>query len=186
MKTEISDIDLLAQFGNEKTKHAAFELILNKFQKQTYWHIRRIVIDHDDADDILQNTFIKVWENLSKFREDSKLYTWIYRIATNESLLFIQKKKQNLNVTLEDSSIELSSKLSTDNYFNGNNIELKLQQALLTLPNKQRLVFNMKYYENMKYEDMQKVLDTSVGALKASYFHAVKKIEEYMKKDLKV
>ena len=186
MKPEISDIDLLAQFANEKTKNAAFELILNKFQKQTYWHIRRIVIDHDDADDVLQNTFIKVWQNLSKFREDSKLYTWIYRIATNEALLFIQKKKQNFNFTLDDVSIELSSKLTSDNYFDGNNIELKLQQALLTLPNKQRLVFNMKYYENLKYEEMQKILDTSVGALKASYFHAVKKIEAYLKKETKI
>lgn len=184
MEKEITDSELIEKFNKEQTKHAAFELILNKFQKQTYWHIRRIVINHDDADDILQNTFIKVWENLSKFREDSKLYTWIYRIATNEALQFIQKKKQNYNITLDDVSYELSSHLTADNYFDGNNIALKLQQAILTLPNKQRLVFNMKYYENMKYEEMKNVLETSVGALKASYFHAVKKIEDYMKNEI--
>ena len=184
MKTELSDNEIILKFADEKTRIAAFELILEKYQKKTYWHIRRIVINHDDADDVLQNTFIKVWENLSKFREDSKLYTWIYRIATNEALQFIQKKKQNYNITLDDVSYELSSYLTAENYFDGNNIALKLQQAILTLPNKQRIVFNMKYYENMKYEDMKDVLETSVGALKASYFHAVKKIEEYMKKEI--
>ncbi len=184
MKTELSDNEIILKFADEKTRTAAFELILEKYQKKTYWHIRRIVINHDDADDVLQNTFIKVWENLSKFREDSKLYTWIYRIATNEALQFIQKKKQNYNITLDDVSYELSSYLTAENYFDGNNIALKLQQAILTLPNKQRIVFNMKYYENMKYEDMKDVLETSVGALKASYFHAVKKIEEYMKKEI--
>jgi RNA polymerase sigma-70 factor (ECF subfamily) len=185
LEKEITDSELIEKFNKEQTKHAAFELILNKFQKQTYWHIRRIVINHDDADDILQNTFIKVWENLAKFRGDSKLYTWIYRIATNESLLFIQKKKQNFNISIDDENSEfLSHNLTADNYFDGNQIELKLQQAILTLPNKQRLVFNMKYYENMKYEEMSEVLDTSVGALKASYFHAVKKIEDHLKKEV--
>ncbi len=184
MKTELSDNEIILKFADEKTRIAAFELILEKYQKKTYWHIRRIVINHDDADDVLQNTFIKVWENLSKFREDSKLYTWIYRIATNEALQFIQKKKQNYNITLDDVSYELSSYLTADNYFDGNNIALKLQQAILTLPNKQRIVFIMKYYENMKYEDMKDVLETSVGALKASYFHAVKKIEDYMKNEI--
>jgi RNA polymerase sigma-70 factor (ECF subfamily) len=184
LKTELSDNEIILKFAIEKTRTAAFELILEKYQKKTYWHIRRIVINHDDADDVLQNTFIKVWENLSKFREDSKLYTWIYRIATNEALQFIQKKKQNYNITLDDVSYELSSYLTADNYFDGNNIALKLQQAILTLPNKQRIVFIMKYYENMKYEDMKDVLETSVGALKASYFHAVKKIEDYMKNEI--
>lgn len=184
MKTELSDNEIILKFADVKTRIAAFEFILEKYQKKTYWHIRRIVISHDDADDVLQNTFIKVWENLSKFREDSKLYTWIYRIATNEALQFIQKKKQNFNITLDDVSYELSSHLTAENYFDGNNIALKLQQAILTLPNKQRIVFNMKYYENMKYEDMKDLLETSVGALKASYFHAVKKIEEYMKNEI--
>lgn len=184
MKTENTDYELIAKFNNAQTKHAAFEQILNKYQKQTYWHIRRIVISHDDADDVLQNTFIKVWENLEKFRSDSKLYTWIYRIATNEALLFIQKKKQNLTSSIHSESLEhLSHLLTANNYFNGNSLELKLQQAILTLPHKQRLVFNMKYYQNMKYEEIQEVLETSVGALKASYFHAVKKIEEFIKKE---
>jgi RNA polymerase sigma-70 factor (ECF subfamily) len=183
LKAEISDSEIIAKFAIEQTKIAAFELILNKYQKKTYWHIRRIVINHDDADDVLQNTFIKIWENLSKFREDSKLYTWIYRIATNEALLFMEKKKHNLNISFNDESAAyLSNKLTADNYFDGNEIALKLQQAILTLPNKQRLVFNMKYFDNMKYEEMQQVLATSVGALKASYFHAVRKIEEFLKK----
>ncbi len=184
MKIETDDNELIALFAQANKKNEAFELILKKYQKQTYWHIRRIVIDHDDADDILQNTFIKVWENLSKFREDSKLYTWIYRIATNEALQFLQKKKQNLNTKFDDVANELTEKLSAGAYFNGNQIELKLQQAILTLPEKQRIVFNMKYYDDLKYEEMQQVLDTSVGALKASYHHAVKKIEEYLRKQL--
>lgn len=184
MKIVIEDNELLVLFATAGKQSEAFGLILNKYQKQTYWHIRRIIIDHDDADDVLQNTFIKVWENLAKFREDSKLYTWIYRIATNEALQFLQKKKQNLNTSFDDVSYELSEKLSVGAYFNGNQIELKLQQAILTLPEKQRIVFNMKYYDNLKYEEMQEILDTSVGALKASYHHAVKKVEEYLKKQL--
>ena len=181
MKVQKTDEEIVSMFANPLMQTAAFELILDKYQKKTYWHIRRIVISHDDADDVLQNTFIKIWENLSKFREDSKLYTWIYRIATNEALLFLQKKKHNVNISMEAVEFELIDKINENNHFNGDQIELKLQQAILTLPNKQRLVFNMKYYEDMKYEDMKDILNTSVGALKASYFHAVKKIEEYIK-----
>ncbi len=181
MNLASDDIELIRQFKLTHLREKAFSAILKKYQKQTYWHIRRIVIDHDDADDVVQNTFVKIWENLSNFREESKLYTWIYRIATNESIQFLNKKKAKLNISIDDLAYELVEKLHTGNYFNGNNIELKLQEAILLLPEKQRLVFNMKYYENMKYEEMEAVLGTTVGALKASYHHAVKKIEKFMR-----
>lgn len=183
MVESLSEKELILQFRDERTKQQAFVKILGSYQKKVYWHTRRIVIDHDDADDVTQNTFIKVWENLANFREDSKLYTWIFRIATNEALAFLNKKRVSTTSSINDIEYALSEKLEAGSYFNGNAIELKLQQAILTLPEKQRIVFNMKYYENMKYEEMEDVLGTSVGALKASYHHAVKKIEEIMKKN---
>lgn len=173
---EITDELILSAFGIEHTRQKAFGWLLDKYQKKTYWHVRRIVVSHDDAADVCQNTFIKVWENLHNFRSDSKLYTWLFRIATNESLTFLNKRKNNQS--LDDTSPELLQHLTQGSHFNGNQAELKLQQAVLTLPEKQRLVFNMKYFDNMKYEEMSEVLGTSVGALKASYHHAVKKIEE--------
>jgi RNA polymerase sigma factor (sigma-70 family) len=182
LSSQSSDTDLLQSFANAQTKNSAFECLLDKYQKRVYWHVRRIVIDHDDADDVTQNTFVKIWTGLENYRGDAKLYTWIYRIATNEALQFLQKKKSALNVSLDSDSGEyLMQTLETGNYFNGNALELKLQTAILTLPDKQRTVFNMKYYDNMKYEDMSEVLQTSVGALKASYFHAVRKIEQFFK-----
>lgn len=180
---EINDHELVQAFKKDDTRQGAFKAIVQKYQKRTYWHIRRIVIDHDDADDVVQNTFIKIWENLINFREDAQLYTWIFRIATNESLLFLNKKKSGRNISLDDVDYDLADKLETGSYFNGNTAERKLQTAILRLPEKQRLVFNMKYYENLKYEEMEQILGTSVGALKASYHHAVKKIEEFVKLD---
>lgn len=180
---EPDDKQLVAAFRETASREKAFNRILEKYSRKTYWHIRRIVIDHDDADDVVQNTFIKVWENLDKFREDSKLYTWIFRIATNEALLFLNRNKSHSKISIDDVNEELIDKLESGSYFNGDKIELKLQKAILSLPEKQRLVFNMKYYENMKYEEMEEVLGTSVGALKASYHHAVKKIEEFIKRD---
>jgi RNA polymerase sigma-70 factor (ECF subfamily) len=176
----ISDAQIIKAFAQKATQHKAFEWLLNDYQQKTYWHIRRMVINHDDADDVLQNTMIKVWENLHQFKGEAKLYTWIYRIATNEALNHLNKQKQHQNI--EDTSPELMNHLTTTEYFNGNSAELKLQQAILTLPEKQRVVFNLKYFDNMKYDEMSEVLDTSVGALKASYHHAVKKIEEYLAK----
>jgi RNA polymerase sigma factor (sigma-70 family) len=173
-----SDIEILQAFAQDATKHKAFDWLLNSYQQKTYWHIRRMVISHDDADDVLQNTMIKVWENLHKFKGNAKLYTWIYRIATNEALNFLNKQKLHQNI--EDTSPELLGHLTATSYFNGNSAELKLQQAIINLPEKQRLVFNLKYFDNMKYDDMSEVLETSVGALKASYHHAVKKIEAYL------
>ena len=180
MSEETSDKELLEQFRNPDSRNYAFNLIVRKYQKRVYWHIRRIVIDHDDADDVVQNTFIKVWKGLDNFKEDSQLYTWLYRIATNESLTFIKQKKAHLNVSFGDVEYSLGNSLTDDNFFNGDEIQKKLQLAILTLPEKQRIVFNMKYFEEMKYEEMSDVLETSVGALKASYHHAVKKIEQYI------
>jgi RNA polymerase sigma factor (sigma-70 family) len=174
------DVRILQQFANEQTREAAFTLLLKKYTTRVYSHVRRIVINHDDADDVVQNTFIQVWLHLNEFRSDSKLYTWLYRIATNEAIKFLNKKRTRWMLPLLDVEAGLSKSLVTDPYFNGDAALLKLQQAILTLPEKQRLVFNMKYFENMKYEDMSEVLGTSVGALKASYHHAVKKLEKYL------
>lgn len=174
------DVLLVSQFKDERTRNMALHLIIKKYEKKLYWHIRKILIDHDDADDVLQNTFIKVWENLTTFREDAKLYTWLYRIATNEALAFLKKKRTKFFLPIVDVEAELSNKIDDSSQFNGTEIERKLQKALLQLPEKQRIVFNMKYYDNMKYEDISEVLGTSVGALKASYHHAVKKIEKFL------
>lgn len=177
---QVEDDEILAKFSVEDTRNEAFNLLITKYQEKTYWHIRRLVIDHDDADDLVQEVFIKVWKNLSKFRSDSKLYTWIYRIATNDCITFLNKKKQRNNIPLDDVSAELSESLVASSYFNGDKIQMKLQQALLTLPEKQRLIFNMKYYDELKYEQISEILGTSVGALKASFHIAVKKIEVFM------
>ena len=177
---QIEDAVILEKFANERTKEEAFRLLLKKYQQKIYWHIRRLVINHDDADDLVQDAFVKVWKNLANFRNDSQLYTWIYRIATNECLTFLNKKKQQNNIPLDEVSYDLADSLKEGAYFNGNQAELKLQQALLTLPEKQRLVFNMKYFDDLKYEEISEILGTSVGGLKASFHHAVKKIESFL------
>jgi len=177
---QVEDAEILEKFTNERTKNEAFNLLLNKYQQKVYWHVRRLVIDHDDADDLVQDIFIKVWKYLGNFRNDSQLYTWLYRIATNECITFLNKKKQKNNVSLDDVSYDLADKLAESNYFNGDKIQRKLQQALLTLPEKQRLVFNMKYYDDLKYEEISEITGTSVGALKASFHLAVKKIESFL------
>ncbi|PUV21403.1 MULTISPECIES: RNA polymerase sigma factor [Sphingobacterium] len=176
----MDDALIIAKFAEENTREEAFRLLLKKYQQKIYWHVRRMVIDHDDADDVVQDIFVKVWKNLGNFREDSQLYTWLYRIATNECITFLNKKKQKQNVSLDDDTTAyLAETLADGNYFNGDKAQMKLQQALLTLPEKQKLVFNMKYFEDMKYEEISEVLGTSVGALKASYHLAVKKIESF-------
>ena len=172
------DQEILALFRDTKTRDKGFELILNKYQEKLYWHIRKMVIVHDDADDVLQNTWIKTWKGLDKFRSDSALYTWLYRIATNECITFLNKKRKSCAKNNEDMDALLSEQVESQSGYNGDEIQTKLQKAIITLPEKQRLVFNMRYYDEMKYEEMAKVLDTSVGALKASYHHAVKKIEK--------
>lgn len=177
---EYSDKELLEKFRDENTRSYAFNLLVKKYQKRLYNHIRRMLIDHDDTNDVLQNVLLKMWNNLLNFKEDSQLFTWLYRIATNETLTFLKKKRTKFFIPIVDVEYQLSKSLEDDNYFNGDEIQLKLQKAILTLPEKQRLVFNMKYYEDFKYEAMSDVLGTSVGALKASYHIAVKKIEEYV------
>lgn len=172
---------LIEQLQNVPTKEQAFKELIKLYKERLYWHIRKIVISHDDADDVLQNTFIKIFKNIDKFNQNSKLYSWMYRIATNESITFINKKAKQRNVDITDYQQELVSNLESDAYFTGNEIQLILQKALATLPKKQQLVFNMKYFDDMKYNEISEVLETSVGALKASYFHAVKKIENYIK-----
>lgn len=173
---------ILEKFAEPATRDEAFGLLLNKYQQKIYWHIRRMVINHDDADDLVQDVFIKVWRNLEKFREDAQLYTWIYRIATNECITFLNKKKQRQQLSLDDeSSGYLTETLASSPYFSGNAAQQKLQEAILTLPDKQRLVFNMKYFEDLKYDEISEILGTTVGGLKASYHLAVKKIELYFK-----
>ncbi|MBD1383800.1 sigma-70 family RNA polymerase sigma factor [Mucilaginibacter rigui] len=180
MAIQAEDEEILNKFRDEKTRNEAFNLLLRKYQQKIYWHVRRMVIDHDDADDIVQDVFIKIWKNLPGFRNDAQLYTWMYRIATNECITFLNKKKAKNNVSFDDVDYELADTLSSSDQFNGDQIQRKLQEAILTLPDKQRLVFNMKYFDDMKYEDMSDVLGTSVGALKASYHLAVKKIEAFI------
>lgn len=177
----VDETDLIAQLKGEKSREQAFKVLVNNYQQRLYWHIRKIVINHDDADDILQNVYLKVWNNVANFREDSSLFTWLFRIATNESLSHLQKQKRYSISSINDTSNYLVENLETDVYFEGDKLEKKLQEALAQLPNKQRIVFNMKYFDEMKYEEMSKILNTSVGALKASYHFAVKKIEDYLK-----
>jgi RNA polymerase sigma factor (sigma-70 family) len=178
--TFLNDAELLTQFRNPVTKEKAYTTIIKKYQEKLYWHIRRMVIDHDDANDVLQNVFIRVWKGLENFREDSQLYTWLYRIATNECLTFLEQQKKRTTVSLSDVETGLSDKIKADQNFDANKLEWKLQLGIQQLPEKQRIVFQLRYYDEMPYEEMSKVLDTSEGALKASYHHAVKKIEEYI------
>lgn len=161
----------------------AFNQLVMKYQERLYWHIRKIVISHEDADDVLQNTLIKVWKSLPGFRSDSSLFTWLYRIATNESLTLLKQKKRRILAPTGDLEMQMSDTLEADAYFDGDEASLKLQRAILKLPEKQRIVFNMKYFDDIKYEEMSAILDTSVGALKASYHHAVKKLEIKLKDD---
>jgi len=179
----VEDKELLEKIRNKETRNYGFNLLVRAYQERIYWHIRKMVIDHDDADDLVQDVFIKVWKNLDKFREDAKLYTWIYRIATNECLTFLAKKKRRFFLPIGDVEGELISKIDFNAHVGEDEIHLKLQKALLKLPDKQRLVFNMKYFDEMKYEDIATITNTSVGALKASYHHAVKKIEELLNED---
>ena len=181
--TAISDQELIHQFKQTQDKESAFKELIRRYQERLYWHIRKIVISHDDADDVLQNTFIKIWHGLEKFREDSQLFTWLYRIATNESITFLNKKKKSFSLPIEDVQTYLENNLESDVYYSGDEIQKKLQKAIITLPEKQRIVFNMKYFDEMKYEDMAEILETSTGALKASFHHAVKKIESFLKAD---
>ena len=177
----IDEITLVEQLQDVRTKEQAFRELIKQYKERLYWHIRKIVISHDDADDVLQNTFIKVFKGIDNFKQDSKLYSWMYRIATNESITFINKRAKERNTDITEIKQDLVTSLSSDDWFTGDEIQLILQKAVATLPEKQQLVFNMKYFDNMKYDEISMILETSVGGLKASYFHAVKKIEKYIK-----
>jgi len=180
MGANVQDTELLMQFREPVTKERAYTAIIKKYQEKLYWHIRRMVVEHEDANDVLQNVFIRVWNGLENFREDAQLYTWLYRIATNECLSFLEQQKRKSTSPLDESESGLSNKIVADKYFDPNKLEWKLQLGIQQLPEKQRIVFTLRYYDEMPYEEMSRVLDTSEGALKASYHHAVKKIEDYI------
>jgi RNA polymerase sigma factor (sigma-70 family) len=180
----MKDEEIIALLANPDEQEKAFRVILKVYKEKLYYHVRKIVIDHDDADDVTQDAFIKIWRNLDKFRGDAKLYTWLYRIATNEALTFLQKKKKDKGISIDDNEMLVATLESSksDTYMGGEEIEMKLQKALLLLTDKQRVVFNLKYFEEMKYEEIAEITETSVGGLKATYHFAVKKIEEFLKK----
>lgn len=182
----MDDKELLAKIKNPDTRNYGFNMLVRTYQQRVYWHVRKMVVDHDDADDLTQEVFIKIHRHIDTFREDSQLFTWIYRIATNECLTFLDKKKRRFFLPIGDVEGELNSKLDSSSYVTGDEIQRKLQKALLKLPDKQRVVFNMKYFEDLSYEQMSAVTGTSVGALKASYHHATKKIEEYLTQEIKL
>ncbi|WP_448517948.1 RNA polymerase sigma factor [Rhodoflexus sp.] len=183
METASDDREILEKFSQEASKNWAFDQLMRKYQQRIYQHIRKMVIDHDDADDLTQEVFVKVWHNLHKFRADAQLFTWLYRIASNECLNFLDKKRRRYLIPIYDVRKELAGKLDGEGSLSGDEIQLKLQKALLTLPDKQRLVFNMRYYDELSYEEIADITGTSVGALKASYHHAVKKIEDHLTKN---
>ncbi len=177
----MAEKQLIAALTDEQTRSKAFGQLVQTYQKRLYWHIRRIVLNHEDADDVLQNTFIKIYKNIGSFKQESKLYSWMYRIATNEALSFIKSKSKKLGLSDGQLQEQMIANLQADVYFEGEAIQLKLQKAIATLPEKQKLVFNMKYFQELKYEEISEILETSVGGLKASYHLAAKKIEAFLK-----
>ena len=176
--------EIVVQLRDPARQREAFAKVVSLYGAKLYWHIRKMVLDHEDANDLLQNTFLKAWTNIELFRGEAKLSTWLYKIAINECITFLNKQRNMNNVSIDDADTFLLERLKGDEYFDGDEIQVRLQNAILTLPEKQRLVFNMKYNEEMKYEEMSEILGTSVGALKASYHHAVKKIEEFLTKEV--
>lgn len=177
----MEDKELLHLLCNEKTQNEGFKFLVQQYQRSLYYHIRTIVINHDDTDDVLQNTFIKIFKNIHSFKEESKLYSWMFRIATNEALTFLQKRAKQNTVSTEEVLQNAVNNLKADTYFEGTEIQIQLQKAIAQLPEKQQLVFKLKYFEELKYEEISEMLSTSVGALKASYHLAVKKIEDFLK-----
>jgi RNA polymerase sigma-70 factor (ECF subfamily) len=180
-KQTVNDAMILEWLETPSTFDKGFSWMLKLYQERIYWHIRRMVVSHEDANDVVQNTFMKAYKGIKNFKGNAKLYTWLYRIATNEALTFLQKRKRRQTASLDVDDNHLANQLKADIYFDGNEIQRKLQLALNTLPEKQRLVFNMRYFDEMPYKDISDVLGTSVGGLKASYHHAVKKIEQFLK-----
>ena len=175
--------EVISQLRDAEKQKKAFEMIVRNYNERLYWQIRKMVLSHDDANDILQNTFLKAWQGIEQFRGDAKLSTWLYKIAINECITFLNKQRTQNKLSIDDVDSFMLNKLESDIYIDGDDTQIKLQKAILALPEKQRLVFNMKYFDDMKYEEMSDILGTSVGALKASYHHAVKKIEEFFAKE---
>lgn len=171
--------ELVKRLRDPQQCRKAFGDVIAIYSEPLYWHIRKMVINHDDANDLLQNTFLKAWSNIENFRGEARLSTWLYKIAINESITFLNKERQRLNVSIDDGDTFLIDKLESDEWFDGEELKRELQKAIAQLPEKQRLIFNMRYFDDMKYEDISEILGTSVGALKASFHHAVKKIEKY-------
>ena len=181
---QYTEDEIVEQLRDPARQRDAFACVVRLYGEKLYWQIRMMVLSHDDANDLLQNTFLKAWTNIEYFRGEAKLSTWLYKIAINDCLTFLNRQRNINNVSIDDTDVFLLERLKGDEYFDGDEAQLKLQKAILTLPEKQRLVFTMKYFDEMKYEDMSDVLGTSVGALKASYHHAVKKVEEFLTKDI--
>ncbi len=179
----LEDDQILELIRVEGKSEAGFRMLMKKYQEPLYWHIRNMVLIHEDADDVLQNTFVKIFKGLSGFKGNSKLYTWMYRIATNESLSLITRRKKKQMASLDDEMMDVEERLKSDSYFDGNKVHVLLQKALQVLPEKQKLVFNMRYFQNMSYKDIAAITDVSEGGLKASYHHAVKKIETYVREN---
>jgi RNA polymerase sigma factor (sigma-70 family) len=177
---EYSDHELLKLIQDGSNGDKAFNLLLKKYQEKIYYFVRRIVINHEDTDDVVQNVFIKIWRNLDSFRADSSLFTWIYRIAVNESISFLKNKRLRTFISMDSVEASMIRSINDDHFFEGSEIEKKLQEAIIRLPDKQRMVFNMRYYEDLSYEQISEIVGTSVGALKASYHFAAKKISEYV------
>ncbi len=174
------DKEILEQFNHPSTRESAFTTLIKKYQVRTYWHIRRIVVEHEDANDVMQNVFIKLWNNLDKFRESSSLFTWIYRITTNECMSFLELQRKRQAASLSDPDTGLANKVMADANFDGKKLEWKLQMAIQQLPEKQRVIFNLRYFDELTYEQISEILGTSAGGLKANYYHAAKKIEEFI------
>lgn len=185
MKQQYNEKEVLdgLRSGDPLIQKKSFENVVNFYSERIYWQIRKMVLSHDDANDLLQNTFIKAWMSIDLFRGEAKLATWLYKIAVNESITFLNKQRAQNNISMDEPDAFLVERLESDSYFDGDELQMKLQRAILTLPEKQRIVFNMRYFEDMPYEQMSEIVGTSVGALKASYHHAVKKVEDFLSKD---
>lgn len=181
---QYTEDEIIMQLRDPERQRGAFAQLVSLYGEKLYWQIRKMVLSHEDANDLLQNTFLKAWMNIEYFRGEAKLSTWLYKIAINECITFLNRQRSQNLISIDDTDTFLLERLKGDEYFDGDEAQLRLQQAILTLPEKQRLVFNMKYFDEMKYEEMSEILGTSVGALKASYHHAVKKVEEFLTNDI--
>lgn len=184
MSNTYNEKEIVVLLQDPARQREAFARIVKEYSEQLYWQIRRLVLTHDDANDILQNTFIKAWTNIEYFRGDAKMSTWLYRIALNECLTFLNKQRASQQLSIDEAEIEMMNQLESDTYFDGDETQKIFLQAVKQLPNKQQMIFNLKYFKEMKYEEISEILGTSIGALKASYHHAVKKIESFLEKHL--